>query len=227
VVASAFLDVEKLLREAGVNLLFVASSNAEQAEGFLANYELDHFPGVLVTDPTLRCQKIFGCKNSIFHSLVTPVVQGVKTYGVKGVLEGIQLGAEIFHLAGASWLQGAMFAVRDGKIVFSHLESFPGDWPDPAKFQACCSAVTGELKGMQLSYQNGLQRWLDARDRTRQERKENGVKASFGKLQVHLCKEIFKELCVIVGPYENFFVGFFVVFLGSLVLRFLYYSIRQ
>jgi hypothetical protein len=197
VVAAAFFDAEKPLREHGVSLIFVASSTAEQAEGFLANYELDHFPGVLVTDPTLRCQKVFGCKNSIFHSLVTGVVANLKTYGMRGVLEGITLGAEIFHLAGASWLQGAMFGVKDGKIVFAHLESYPGDWPDPDKFESCCTAVIGckaKPKELQLSYQLGLQRWLDARDRTRQEREKRGVKASFSALQVHLGKEIFKEV---------------------------------
>jgi len=206
-VAATLLDVEPLLAKNGVNVVLVASSTEFQAKEYLDCYELDRHPGILLLDPSLKTQKAFGCKTSIFHSLITPVFAGVNKFGLRGVIEGIVLGSEIFHLAGASWIQGGMFAIKDGRVLGGHLENFPGDWPGPAKFESLLSHVlpaSFDKSSINMDYQQGLSRWLDAREAKKKERAANGVRGTFFGLSVHLMQEIAKShaklpLCATAG----------------------------
>ena len=174
----------------------MASSSPEQAQQFLESYELDEgFPvggsGMLISDASLATQRMFRARSSIFHSLITPTVNGLLRFGLKGVVEGIFLGAEIFHLAGASWLQGGMVGLRSCvpaaqpadkggdenddesantkrlRVAYQRMERYPGDWPTAAEFGRClhslADADTTEQDPIVLDYQAGLKLWLEAR----------------------------------------------------------------
>lgn len=134
-----------------------------------------------------------------------PVVEGLKRFGRRGVLEGIVLGAEIYEVAGASWLQGGMASVVGGKVKYLRLEQYPGDWPNEEEFTTCLETLIdpsnktsgtdrkSALSRIKLDYQAGLNTWLDARERKKVDRKKNGVRPKWCGMQLHIFREVRKE----------------------------------
>ena len=53
--------------------------------------------GVLLFGGVLRSHAVFGCRRSIFQSLVAPMVKGIRRFGIAGVFAGAKLGAESFQ----------------------------------------------------------------------------------------------------------------------------------
>jgi len=105
------------------------------------------------------------------------------------------LGAEAYSTVGDSWVQGGLFMMRDGVVVYAKPEAFPGDFPLAGEWAEAMRAVgaSDELAvGTDaINYQVALDEWLDARKA--QKRAGRGRKAKHLGMAVHLAKEIHKE----------------------------------
>ncbi|GMH64719.1 hypothetical protein TL16_g04023 [Triparma laevis f. inornata] len=73
--------------EYNIDLVFVNTSNAEQAKEYLHRYEkIDPFPGKLVLDVEKASHKLFGFRYGVYRSLVPPIILGVPKYGIFGAI---------------------------------------------------------------------------------------------------------------------------------------------
>ena len=137
--------MEGALRELGVRIVFVSSSTPAQTREFLKK-TVAKVPGELFSDPTLHIHKLFKLKRGVYQSLVTPLWPGFRTYGFRGIVEGILLAFEMYHLVGDSWQQGGTFLLDSSThILFEHREEYPGHW-------APMDGVLSILGGFILAY---------------------------------------------------------------------------
>jgi hypothetical protein len=68
-------------------------------------------------------------------------VKGVRRFGLKGVLAGASLGAEAYDTVGDSWVQGGLFMLKGGTVVWGKPEHYPGDFPTAKEWAAAMRAV--------------------------------------------------------------------------------------
>lgn len=130
---------------------------------YLQRVNADPLFGDFYTDPSVNLYKIFTLKRGVFRSLFRPLLTGLKTYGVKGIVEGIRLGLETSHLAGDSWQQGGTALLdTDGNLLFLHQENHPADFPNMEEV----FHVVG-VKDRQVDYQQALNEWLQIRQHSR------------------------------------------------------------
>jgi len=129
------------LEAARIRLILVGTSSKAQTVEYLDDWELGRFPGMLVLDGEKRSHAIFGCKRSIWQSLVAPMVKGVRRFGLKGALVGASLGAEAYRTVGDSWVQGGLFMLANGQVVWAKSEAYPGDFPDEAEWAAAMRSI--------------------------------------------------------------------------------------
>mmetsp|Transcript_30430 Transcript_30430/g.62141 ORF Transcript_30430/g.62141 Transcript_30430/m.62141 type:complete len:280 (-) Transcript_30430:241-1080(-) len=128
---------------------------------------MDRFPGQLVLDEKKASHLVFGCKRSVFQSLVAPMIKGVRRFGISGAMAGASLGAEAYSTVGDSWVQGGLFMLKDGQVVYAKPEKYPGDFPVAEEWAAAMRGVgaSDELAAGQdaINYEVALNEWLEAR----------------------------------------------------------------
>lgn len=154
-----------VLSSTKTRLIFIGSSTPEQmAEYLQRNSGL--FCGDLFTDPSVSLYKYFQLKKGVFRSLVRPLYSGFKTYGLKGIVEGIRLAKETSHLAGDSWQQGGTLLLdKDKNVLYQHTEEHPADWPS---MQEVLELVG--IHNARVDYKKALDDWLKFREESRSNR---------------------------------------------------------
>mmetsp|Transcript_110048 Transcript_110048/g.320367 ORF Transcript_110048/g.320367 Transcript_110048/m.320367 type:complete len:158 (-) Transcript_110048:466-939(-) len=145
---------------------------------------MDRFPGQLVLDEKKASHLVFGCKRSVFQSLVAPMIKGVRRFGISGAMAGASLGAEAYSTVGDSWVQGGLFMLKDGQVVYAKPEKYPGDFPVAEEWAAA-------MRGVGAS--DELAAGQDAINYEAKKKAGGGRKANNLGMAVHLAKEIHKE----------------------------------
>jgi len=195
IVAAALLNIDQKLDREGIRLVLIGTSSPAQTKDYLDAWEMDRFPGQLVLDEKKASHLVFGCKRSVFQSLVAPMIKGVRRFGISGAMAGASLGAEAYSTVGDSWVQGGLFMLKDGQVVYAKPEKYPGDFPVAEEWAAAMRGVgaSDELAAGQdaINYEVALNEWLEARKAKK--KAGGGRKANNLGMAVHLAKEIHKE----------------------------------
>ncbi|GMH94873.1 hypothetical protein TrST_g7753 [Triparma strigata] len=170
-VAATYAACLSVLREYNIDLVFVNTSSAEQAEEYLKRYEkIDPFPGKLVLDKEKESHRLFGFRYGIYRSLIPPIILGVPKYGVFGAIRGAILGWKNFNLAGSSWQQGGTAVLKrtdEGKVQVLYLkqEEHPADFAPVSDVLAACGVE--ESKIPQVSPSKELEKSLAKADKVK------------------------------------------------------------
>lgn len=152
-----------LLTSSNTRIVFIGSSTPEQMNEFLHSATSVSVCGDLFTDPSVTLYNHFRLKRGVFRSLVRPFFTGLKTYGLKGVVEGIRLAKETSHLAGDSWQQGGTVLLdREGTVLYQHTEEHPADWPSMEEVLRLVG-----ISNTKADYKQAMSDWLKMRETSR------------------------------------------------------------
>ncbi|GMH58328.1 hypothetical protein TrLO_g7363, partial [Triparma laevis f. longispina] len=217
---ATYASILPLLKEYNIDLVFVNTSNAEQAKEYLHRYEkIDPFPGKLVLDVEKASHKLFGFRYGVYRSLVPPIILGVPKYGIFGAIRGAILGWKNFNLAGSSWQQGgtAVLKRREGvkvDVLYLKQEEHPADFASVEDVLIACGVE--ESKIPKVSPSKELEKFLDKAGKIQESQvssivdaegfiveKLEGVKPQlFAKSYCKYCKATRKLLDEIGVEYE-------------------------
>lgn len=177
-------QIQSDLNSNGVSIVLIGCATIEQAREALQHTLPTDIPGELYLDtlerPLYQC---FGLNWSVYHSLVTPVVDGFFRFGWKGIVEGFRLGVKHSNVAGNSWQMGGIFVVRslcrshhhldhreedgedqaDFSLLYQHREMHPSDWP-PLSDVLCAALGREHAPPSAANYQRAYERSVGARD---------------------------------------------------------------
>ncbi|KAL8587216.1 hypothetical protein ACOMHN_013301 [Nucella lapillus] len=158
-----------MLRSHHARVIFIGSSSPEQVAEFLQSATAIPVCGDLYTDPSVTLYNYFRLKRGMLRSLVRPLLTGVKTYGLRGVVEGLRLARETSPLAGDSWQQGGtVLLVRAGAVLYQHTEEHPTDWPSMEEVLRLVG-----ISDTKADYKKALSDWLKMRAANRAGQKQS------------------------------------------------------
>lgn len=144
-------------------VVFIGSSTPEQTIEYLKQTQAIHISGDFYSDPSVTLYKTFNLKRGVFRSLFKPLLSGFKTYGMKGIVEGIRLGVETSHLAGDSWQQGGTVLLdKDSNVLYLHQENDPADFPNMEQVLRLIGVMDHKV-----DYRRALADWLKMREESR------------------------------------------------------------
>ena len=132
---AAYHPVLHLLKAADCRIVIVATGTPAYAARFSRDLGFP-LPGVMVFDPAKTTHDAAGLVESIFHSIVAPIVHGVGTFGWRAIWEALYVSlrnATAGH--GSSWRMGGTLVLDHPKgaagavaCTSAWRERWPGDW---------------------------------------------------------------------------------------------------
>ena len=132
---AAYHPVLHLLKSADCRIVIVATGTPAYAARFARDLGFP-LPGVMVFDPAKTTHDAAGLVESIFHSIVAPIVHGVGTFGWRAIWEALYVSlrnATAGH--GSSWRMGGTLVLDHPKgaagavtCTSAWRERWPGDW---------------------------------------------------------------------------------------------------
>ena len=132
---AAYHPVLHLLKAADCRIVIVATGTPAYAARFARDLGFP-LPGVMVFDPAKTTHDAAGLVESVFHSIVAPIVHGVGTFGWRAIWEALYVSlrnATAGH--GSSWRMGGTLVLDHPKgaagavtCTSAWRERWPGDW---------------------------------------------------------------------------------------------------
>ena len=132
---AAYHPVLHLLKSADCRIVIVATGTPAYAARFARDLGFP-LPGVMVFDPAKTTHDAAGLVESVFHSIVAPIVHGVGTFGWRAIWEALYVSlrnATAGH--GSSWRMGGTLVLDHPKgaagavaCTSAWRERWPGDW---------------------------------------------------------------------------------------------------
>ena len=132
---AAYHPVLHLLKSADCRIVIGATGTPAYAARFARDLGFP-LPGVMVFDPAKTTHDAAGLVESVFHSIVAPIVHGVGTFGWRAIWEALYVSlrnATAGH--GSSWRMGGTLVLDHPKgaggavtCTSAWRERWPGDW---------------------------------------------------------------------------------------------------